>query len=149
MASSKPIIKMEKELVNFLKKELAVSYEGTIYYDGVTFMLEGDYKTNIENCFKWINLMDRSEYMDKIYLKILSLIGCIKHQKSILSISDRVDPYSTRNRNINLKVEKYRNKLSSLLEAWSFQIKLGRESIKVDSTSPDKLDKATLERCLR
>ena len=149
MASSKPKIQMENEMIDFLNKELVMSYEGTQYYEGLQFLMEGEYQTNIEHCFKWVKISDRSEYMDKIYLKILSLIGCIKHQKSILSISDRVDPYSTRNRNINLKVEKYRSKLSSLLEAWSFQIKLGRETMKVDSTSPDKWDKATIERCLR
>jgi hypothetical protein len=140
---------MENEMIDFLNKELVMSYEGTQYHEGITFLLEGNYNTNIERCLSWIKITDRSEYMDKIYLKILSLIGCIKHQKSILSISDRVDPYSTRNRNINLKVEKYRSKLSSLLEAWSFQIKLGRESMEVDSTSPDELDKVTIERCLR
>ena len=140
---------MNNEIVNFLNGELVLSYEGTIYYNGITFLLEGDYKTNLENCFKWINLMDRSEYMDKIYLKILSLIGCLMHQKKALRESDELDPYSKRNLNINMKVNKYRNKLSNLLEAWSFQIKLGRESMEVDSTSPDKLDKATLERCLR
>ena len=146
MASSKPKIQMEKEMIDFLNKELVMSYEGTQYYEGLQFLMEGEYQTNIEHCFKWVKISERNKYISSIYSKIIELIGCLMHQDTVIKGSD---PYSMRNRNINLKMKKYRNKISSLLEAWSFQIKLGRESMKVDSTSPDKMDKVTIERCLR
>ena len=92
MASSKPIFKMEKELVGFLKKELKSSYAGTQYKQSLYYLLSGKAANNRD-------LMD--------------LCRCLKHQYNKLLEVEHANPYSEKTTNVYVRLHYFRRKLNT------------------------------------
>ena len=92
MASSKPIDKMEKELVNFLKKELKNSYAGTQYHQTLCYLLSGKAANNRD-------LMDLCRHMRHQYEKLLEV--------------EHANPYSVNTANVYVRLHYFRRKLNT------------------------------------
>ena len=92
MASSKPIFKMEKELVGFLKKELKGSYDGTQYHQSLQYLLSG-------------KAANRNELMN--------LCRCLKHQYEKLLLTEHANPYSLNTQNVYMRLHYFRRKLNA------------------------------------
>ena len=92
MASSKPIIKMEKELVNFLKKEMKNAYAGTQYQQSLYYLLSGKAANNRD-------LMD--------------LCRCLMHQYNKLLEVEHANPYSEKTANVYVRLHYFRRKLNA------------------------------------
>ena len=92
MASSKPIFKMEKELVGFLKKELSNTYAGTQYQQSLYYLLSGKAANNRD-------LMD--------------ICRNLKHQYEKLLLTEHANPYSVNTANIYIRLHYFRRKLNT------------------------------------
>ena len=93
MASSKPIFKMEKELVLFLKRELNNnSYDGTQYHQSLQYLLSGKAANSVE-------LMD--------------LCRCLKHQYEKLLETEGRNPYSENTQNVYVRLHYFRRKVNA------------------------------------
>ena len=92
MASSKPIFKMEKELVSFMKKELSNSYKGTQYHQSMLYLLSG----------KAAN--------DKT---LMILCRCLMHQYEKLLLTEHANQYSVNTQNVYCRLHYYRRKLNT------------------------------------
>ena len=92
MASSKPIFKMEKELVDFLKKELRNSYDGTQYHQSVLYLLSG----------KAANDRD-----------LMDLCHNLMHQHKKLLEVEHANPYSLNTQNVYTRLHYFRKKLNA------------------------------------
>ena len=92
MASSKPIFKMEKELVDFLKRELNSSYDGTQYHQTLLYLLSGKAANNRD-------LMD--------------LCHNLSHQFNKLLEVESKNPYSEQTTNVYVRLHYFRRKLNT------------------------------------
>ena len=92
MASSKPISKMEKELVSFLRKELSNSYKGTQYEESLRYLLSG----------KAANEVD-----------LMNLCRCLKHQYEKLLEVEHANPYSENTQNVYVRLHYFRKKVNA------------------------------------
>ena len=92
MASSKPIIKMERELVNFLKKVLKNSYAGTQYHQTLCYLLSGKAASSKD-------LMDLCRNMKHQYEKLLEV--------------ENKNPYSVQTQNVYCRLHYFRRRLNT------------------------------------
>lgn len=92
MASSKPKNQMEKELVNFLKKELKNSYADTQYQQTLCYLLSGKAANNRD-------LMD--------------LCRNLKHQYEKLLLTEHANPYSLNTANVYVRLHYFRKKVNT------------------------------------
>ena len=92
MASSKPIFEMEKELVEFLRKELNNSYNGTQYHQSLLYLLSGKAANNRD-------LMDLCHSLMHQYNKLLE----VEHR----------NPYSLNTQNVYCRLHYFRRKLNA------------------------------------
>ena len=92
MASSKPIFKMEKELKEFLRKELNYSYNGTQYHQSLLYLLSGKAANDKE-------LMELCRHM--------------KHQYEKLLETEHANPYSLNTQNVYCRLDYFRRKLNT------------------------------------
>ena len=96
MASSKPIIQMEKELVEFLRKELKNSYDGTQYHQTMLYLLSG--KTANDR-----DLMDLCRNLKHQYEKLLEVEGKNPYSRQTQSVYCRLHYFR---RKVNAEVQK-------------------------------------------
>ena len=92
MASSKPIFKMEKELKNFLRRELTNSYAGTQYQQTLRYLLSGK-AANDET--------------------LMQLCRCLKHQYEKLLLTEHANPYSVNTQNVYTRLHYFRRKVNA------------------------------------
>ena len=92
MASSKPISKMEKELVSYLKRELNNSYNGTQYHQTLLYLLSGKAASNRD-------LMD--------------LCHSMMHQFNKLLEVESKNPYSEQTQNVYVRLHYFRHKVNA------------------------------------
>ena len=92
MASSKPIFKMEKELVSFLEKEKKNSYDGTQYNQSLCYLMSGKAENNRD-------LMDLCRHLMHQYNKLLEV--------------EHANPYSVNTQNVYVRLHYFRKKLNT------------------------------------
>ena len=92
MASSKPKIEMEKELVSYLRRELNNSYDGTQYHQTLCYLLSGKAADNV---------------------KLMGLCRCLKHQYEKLLEVEHANPYSEKTTNVYVRLHYFRRKLNT------------------------------------
>ena len=83
---------MEKELVNFLRKELSNSYNGTQYHKSVLYLLSGKEANNRD-------LMD--------------LCRNLKHQYEKLLVTENSNPYSRETQSAYCSLHYFRRELNA------------------------------------
>ena len=83
---------MEKELTDFLKKELRNSYAGTQYQQSVSYLLSGKAANNRE---------------------LMSLCRNLKHQYEKLLLTEHANPYSINTANVYVRLHYFRRKLNT------------------------------------
>ena len=92
MASSKPIFKMEKELVSFLRKELKNAYDGTQYHQTLLYLLSGKAANNSS---------------------LMQVCRCLMHQYNKLLEVESRNPYSVNTANVYVRLHYFRKKLNT------------------------------------
>ena len=92
MASSKPKIEMEKELVEFLKKELSTSYAGTQYEESLRYLLSGKAANNSS---------------------LMQVCRCLMHQYNKLLETEHANPYSENTQNVYVRLHYFRKKVNA------------------------------------
>ena len=92
MASSKPIFKMEKELVSFLRKELKNAYDGTQYHQTLLYLLSGKAANNSS---------------------LMQVCRCLKHQYEKLLLTEHANPYSENTQNVYVRLHYFRKKVNA------------------------------------
>ena len=83
---------MEKELVNFMKKELSNSYKGTQYQQSLCYLLSGKEANNKD---------------------LMQLCRCLMHQYNKLLLTEHANPYSVNTANVYVRLHYFRRKLNT------------------------------------
>ena len=83
---------MEKELVNFLKREMNSSYKGMQYHQSICYLLSG----------KAANEKD-----------LIELCRCLMHQYNKLLLTEHANPYSLNTANVYVRLHYFRKKLNT------------------------------------
>ena len=83
---------MEKELTDFLKKELSNSYAGTQYQQSLCYLLSGKEANNRD---------------------LMELCYHLMHQYNKLLEAEHANPYSRRTANVYMRLHYFRRKLNT------------------------------------
>ena len=83
---------MEKELDEFLKRELCNSYKGTQYEQSLDYLLSGKAENNID---------------------LIKICRCLMHQYQKLLITEHANPYSINTENVYTRLHYFRRKLNT------------------------------------
>ena len=92
MASSKPIFEMEKELVDFLKRELLGSYAGTQYRQSLLYLLSGKAANNVD---------------------LMNICRNLRHQYEKLLEIEHANQYSVNTTNVYVRFHYFKSKLNT------------------------------------
>ena len=92
---------MEKELVNFMKKELSNSYKGTQYQQSLCYLLSGKAANNKD---------------------LMQLCRCLMHQYNKLLLTEHANPYSVNTANVYVRLHYFRKKLNTEVQKLLYSI---------------------------